>query len=96
MPRPSRQAVVLAGVSLLAVVGTLMVAASTPRGVDAGFWFEPITPDTLETLPERFGGRITPDEYASADRVQQYYGEMRWDIAKPLLERRVGRAQQGP
>jgi hypothetical protein len=220
MPRPSRQAVVLAGLSLLAVFGTLMVVRSKPRRVDAGFWFDPITADTLETLPEKFGGRITaaemgtiesvaaqeidnafrsfhvsfsssrkathrirvvdslrnpmaprgpapsgesrsipglggqgavnfrllahhaiayspPEadrqmmveaigrgigraathefahqflgsapihvskdihsyEYASADRVQQYYGEMRWDVAKPLLERRVGRAHPGP
>jgi hypothetical protein len=29
-------------------------------------------------------------EYGSAARVEQYYGEMHWDIARPLLEKRIG------
>jgi len=29
-------------------------------------------------------------EYGSAARVEQYYGEMRWDIARPLLAQRIG------
>jgi hypothetical protein len=29
-------------------------------------------------------------EYRSADRREQYYGHMRWDIAGPLLEKRLG------
>jgi hypothetical protein len=29
-------------------------------------------------------------EYESADRAVQYYGPMRWDIARPLLEKRLG------
>ena len=34
-------------------------------------------------------------EYGSAARVERYYGEMRWDIARPLLEQRVGLKQGG-
>lgn len=33
-------------------------------------------------------------EYRSADRREQYYGPMRWDIARPLLGKRLGR--RGP
>jgi hypothetical protein len=29
-------------------------------------------------------------EYRSADRREQYYGEMHWDLARPLLEKRLG------
>ena len=28
-------------------------------------------------------------EYRSAARAEQYYGTLRWDIARPLLERRL-------
>jgi hypothetical protein len=31
-------------------------------------------------------------EYGSAARPQHYYGEMEWDFARPLLERRLGRS----
>jgi hypothetical protein len=33
-------------------------------------------------------------EYRSADRREQYYGDMRWDIAGPLLEKRLGRSRR--
>ena len=29
-------------------------------------------------------------EYDSAARFEQYYGEMHWDIARPLIAKRVG------
>jgi hypothetical protein len=29
-------------------------------------------------------------EYRSADRREQYYGDMHWDIARPWLEKRLG------
>jgi hypothetical protein len=29
-------------------------------------------------------------EYDSADRASQYYGELRWTLARPLLEQRLG------
>ena len=31
-------------------------------------------------------------EFASAARVEQFYGPMRWNLARPLLERRFGSA----
>jgi hypothetical protein len=30
-------------------------------------------------------------EYRTASRAEQYYGDMHWDVARPLIERRVGR-----
>jgi hypothetical protein len=30
-------------------------------------------------------------EYWNADRAEQYYGPMHWDVAEPLLRRRLGR-----
>jgi hypothetical protein len=32
-------------------------------------------------------------EYESAARVEQYFGDMRWDVAAPLLQERVGRVR---
>lgn len=29
-------------------------------------------------------------EYGSAARVEQYYGEMHWDIGRPMLQKRIG------
>jgi hypothetical protein len=29
-------------------------------------------------------------EYRSADRREQYYGDMHWDIARPWLQKRLG------
>jgi hypothetical protein len=29
-------------------------------------------------------------EYASADRREQYYGDMHWDIAGPVLQQKFG------
>jgi hypothetical protein len=29
-------------------------------------------------------------EYRSADRVEQYYGEMRWGAAAPIIAKRMG------
>jgi hypothetical protein len=34
-------------------------------------------------------------EYASAARREQYFGNMRWDLARPLLERRLRRVGRG-
>ena len=69
MPRPSRQTIVLGGVMLLAVAGTLVVLLSNPRGVDIGFWFDPISADTLETLPERLGGELSGAEMKTIEVV---------------------------
>jgi hypothetical protein len=34
-------------------------------------------------------------EYASAARREQYFGDLRWNLAWPLLQRRVGRCVDG-
>lgn len=34
-------------------------------------------------------------EYASAARREQYFGEMHWDLAWPLLQERIGRCVDG-
>ena len=34
---------------------------------------------------------INAYEYASADRASQYYGELRWTTALPLIQRSIGR-----
>ena len=34
-------------------------------------------------------------EYDNAGRVEQYYGEMHWDIARPLIAKRIGLRQKG-
>jgi hypothetical protein len=44
----------------------------------------------LGSAPIHDSRDIKSYEYRSADRVEQYYGEMRWDIARPLLEKRIG------
>ena len=58
MRAPSRQSIVLGSALLLAVVATLVAVRSKPRGVDIGFWFDLISADTLQTLPERLTGGI--------------------------------------
>jgi hypothetical protein len=69
MNRPSRQAVVLGGFAVLAVTGTLVVLLAKPRGADIGFWFDPISADTLATLPERLGGELTAAEMKTIESV---------------------------
>ena len=44
----------------------------------------------LGSAPIHDSKDIKSYEYGSAGRAEQYYGEMRWDIARPLLEKRVG------
>jgi hypothetical protein len=46
----------------------------------------------LGTAPIHNSRDIQSYEYRSADRREQYYGQMRWDIARPLLEKRLGSA----
>ena len=63
MRQPSRQALIIGFVLLVAGAYLLAVAArSTRHVVDAGFWFEPVTFDTSEPMAERLGGAITSDE----------------------------------
>jgi hypothetical protein len=69
MLRPSRQTIVLSAVVLLAAAGTLVALLSKPRGADIGFWFDPISADTLSTLPERIGGGPTAAEMTTIESV---------------------------
>ena len=45
----------------------------------------------LGTAPIDDTTDIQSYEYGSADRREQYYGDMHWDIALPLLHKRIGR-----
>jgi hypothetical protein len=69
MLRPSRQAIVLGGVVVLAIAGALVVLLAKPLGVDIGFWFDPISVDALTTLPERLGVEITASEMKTIESV---------------------------
>lgn len=62
MHAPSRQASVLLLVSLAVVIATLSVLRSKPAGARIAFWFDRISDDTLQTLPERFGRAIDAAE----------------------------------
>ncbi len=47
---------------LIAIAAVFVVARSKPRPVTIGFWFDPISSSTTDTLPEKFGSGITgPD-----------------------------------
>jgi hypothetical protein len=56
---PSRQAIVLGAVLVAVAIVTVALFRSKPSGVTIGFWFEPITDDTLQTVPERLTGGVT-------------------------------------
>ncbi len=44
----------------------------------------------LGSAPIHDSKDIKSYEYGTAGRAEQYYGDMRWDIARPLLEKRIG------
>lgn len=45
----------------------------------------------LPAAPIHDSKDVASYEYASAGRCQQYFGEMHWDIAGPMLQMRLGR-----
>ena len=51
--------------------------------MSAAFWFDPVTFDESEPMADRLTGAIA--------EVEQYYGDMHWDIAGPLLKEKFGR-----
>lgn len=69
MRAPSRQATVLLAVSLSVVVGTLIALRSKPTGATIAFWFDPISDDTLATLPEQFGAPIHFSELTDIESI---------------------------
>jgi len=45
------------------------------------------------TAPIHESADVSSYEYASAARAEQFYGPMRWNLARPLLEKRFASAQ---
>jgi len=66
---PSRHIAVLGGALLVAAGATLAVGSSSVRHVEVGFWLEPISEETTETLPERFGAGISRDEMKRIESI---------------------------
>jgi hypothetical protein len=48
------------------------------------------THQLLPTAPIHDSRNVRSYEFASAARAEQYYGPMEWDLAWPLLQRRIG------
>jgi hypothetical protein len=49
-----------------------------------------ITHQLLPTTPIHDGRNVRSYEYASAARREQYHGQIEWDLAWPLLQKRFG------
>lgn len=84
--------------SLLAAAAVACVPAGAPRddvltaigrGVGRAAVHE-FTHQLLPTAPIHDTRDPASYEYASASRCEQYVGEMHWDLAGPLLRRRLG------
>ena len=65
------------------------VLAAIGRGVGRAAVHE-LTHQLLPTAPLHDTRDRASYEYASAGRCEQYVGEMHWDLAGPLLVRRLG------
>jgi hypothetical protein len=66
------------------------VLAAIGRGIGRAAVHEFIH-QMLPTTPIHDSGNARSYEYASAARPAQYYGAMEWDLAWPLLQKRLGR-----
>ena len=53
-----------------------------------------LTHELLPKAPIHDSTSIDSYEYASAARREQYYGHMHWDLAGPMLVKRLGRTPQ--
>jgi hypothetical protein len=67
------------------------IVAAIGRGIGRTAVHE-LTHQLLPRAPIHDSTNPRSYEYASAARREQYYGAMEWDLAWPLLERRLGRA----
>jgi hypothetical protein len=47
------------------------------------------THQLLPTAPIHDSTDVRSYEYASATRIEQYFGELHWDLARPLLQQRL-------
>lgn len=45
----------------------------------------------LPTAPIDGSTNVRSYEYGSAGRAEQYYGELQWDVAWPMLQKRIGK-----
>ena len=65
------------------------IVAAIGRGVGRSAVHE-FVHQLLPKAPIHDSGDVASYEYGSASRREQYYGEMRWDVAGPLLLRTYG------
>jgi hypothetical protein len=65
------------------------IVAAIGRGIGRTAVHE-LTHQLLPTAPIHDSPDIRSYEYDSASRREQYYGEMRWNLARPLLAARLG------
>lgn len=65
------------------------IIAGIGRGIGRTAVHE-LTHQLLPTAPIHDSRDVQSYEYRSAARHEQYYGPMRWDLARPLLEKRLG------
>lgn len=70
-----------------AEAGREAIVAAIGRGIGRAAVHE-FTHQFLPTAPIHDSDEVTSYEYASAARPEQYYGEARWDLAWPLLQKR--------
>jgi len=69
--------------------GRAVVLEAIGRGIGRAAAHE-FAHEFLGSIDIHSGRAIDSYEYRSADRSQQYYGPMRWDVAGPLLAKRIG------
>jgi hypothetical protein len=69
------------------------IVAAIGRGVGRAAVHE-FAHQLLPTSPVDSGSDIESYEYGYAGRPQQYWGTLRWSVARPWLDRRLGRAQR--
>lgn len=67
--RPSRQVITISAALIVAGSAAVWSVRSPDRGVDAGFWFEPVVFGDTEPMAERLGGPITADEMGTIERI---------------------------
>jgi hypothetical protein len=71
------------------------ILAGIARGIGRAAVHE-FTHLLLPTAPIHDSENIRSFEYRSAARREQYYGDMHWDLAGPLLEKRLAHCETHP
>jgi hypothetical protein len=69
------------------------VVSAIGRGIGRAAVHE-LTHLLLPTAPIHASEDVASYEYHTAARLEQYYGDMRWDLAWPLLTKRIGGASR--